>query len=78
MILVIISGVDEEFKSWRKLSGELRQYHPNLKISRNKELPKGNFVSIGDTLQDVIILQNENKMEAALGINVKVSLPQAF
>ena len=29
-------------------------------------------------MQDVIILQNESKMEAALGQNVKVSLPKAF
>ena len=42
------------------------------------ELPKGDFVIIGDTLQDVIILQNENKMEAALGTNVKIGLSKAF
>ena len=29
-------------------------------------------------MQDVIILQNESKMKAALGQNVKVSLPKAF
>ena len=29
-------------------------------------------------MQDVIILQNENKMKAAPGQNVKVSLPKAF
>ena len=29
-------------------------------------------------MQDVIIMQNENKMKAALGKNVKVSLSQAF
>ena len=29
-------------------------------------------------MQDVIILQNESKMRAALGKNVKVSLPKAF
>ena len=57
---------------------EPRQYHPNLKISRIKELPEGDFVIIGDTLEDVTILQNQNKMKAALGKNVKVSLPQAF
>ena len=41
---------------------ELRQYHPSLKISRIKELPKGDFVAIDDSLQDVIILQNESKI----------------
>ena len=57
---------------------ELRQYHPSLKISRIKELPKGDFIAVGDSMQDVIILQNESKMKAALGKNVKISLPKAF
>ena len=35
--------------------GELRQYHPSLKISRIKELPKGDFVAMGDSMQDIII-----------------------
>ena len=54
--------------------GELGQYHPSLKISRIKELPKGDIVAIGDSMQDVIILQNESKMNSALGKNVKISL----
>ena len=33
LIPVILSGVDEKFKNWRTLMGELRQYHPGLKIS---------------------------------------------
>ena len=49
-IPVIISGDDEKFKSWKKLMGELRQYHPSLKISRIKELPKNDFVAIGDSM----------------------------
>ena len=75
---VIIGGVDDKIKSWRKLTGELRQYHPCLKISSIKELSKGDFLAIGDSLQEVTILQNENKMKAALGKNVKISLPKAF
>ena len=58
--------------------GELRQYHPSLKISRTKELPKGNFLVIGDSLQDAIVLQNESKMKAVLRRNVKISLPKAI
>ena len=58
--------------------GELRQYHPSLKVSQIKELPKGDFLVIGDSIQDVFILQSETKMKAALGKNVKVSLPKAF
>ena len=77
-IPVILSGIKEEHKNWRKLLGELRQFHPSLKISQIKEFPKGDFLIIGDSMQDVIILQSENKMKAALGQNVKVSLPKAF
>ena len=58
--------------------GELRQYRPSLKVSQIKKLPKGNFLVIGDSMQDVIILQSETKMKAALGKNVKVCLPKAF
>ena len=77
-IPVIISGVDESFKNWRQLLGELRQYHPSLRINHIKELPKGDFLIIGDSVQDMIILQSESKMKAALGQKVKVSLPKAF
>ena len=58
--------------------GELRQFHPSLKISQIKELPKGDFLIIGDSMQDVLTLQSEIKMKAALGQTVKVSLPKAF
>ena len=74
----MLIGVDEKFKNWRSLIGEWRQFHPSLKISQIKELPKGNFVVIGDSVRDVVILQSESKMKAALGKNVKVSLPKAF
>ena len=77
-IPVILSGIKAEHKNWRKLLGELRQFHPGLKVSQIKELPKGDFLIIGDSIQDVLILQSENKMKAALGQNVKVSLPKAF
>ena len=77
-IPVILSGIKAEHKKWRKLLGELRQFHPGLKVSQIKELPKCDFLIIGDSMQDVKILQNENKMKAALGQNVKVSLPKAF
>ena len=75
---MILSGVDEKFKNWRTLMDELRQYHHSLKISRIKELRKGDFVVIGDSVQDVIILQSESKMKAALGKNVNINLPKAF
>ena len=77
-IPVMLSGVMEKFKNWRILMGELGQFHPSLKISQIKELPKGDFVVIGDSRQYVIILQSESKMKAALDKNVKGSLPKAF
>ena len=77
-IPMIISGVDSKFKNWRQIMGKLRQYHPSLKVSSIKELPKRDFIVIGDSVQDMIILQNESKMKAALGQIVKVSLPKAF
>ena len=54
--------------------GELRQFHPSLKISQIQELSKGDFLIIGDSVEDIIILQSESKMKAAPGKNVKVSL----
>ena len=77
-IPVILRGVDEKFKNWRPLMVELRQFHLSLKISQLKEVPKGEFVVIGDSVHDVIILGSESKIKAALGKNVKVSLPKAF
>ena len=77
-IPVIISGVDPKFKNWRQLMGELRQYHPSLKVSNVKEVPKRDFLIIGNSIQDGIILQNETKMKAALGQEVKISLTKAF
>ena len=77
-IPVIISGIDEKIKTWRQLMGELRQYHAGLKVSSIKALPKGDFAIIGDSLQDVLILESETKMKAALGQKVKIGLPKAF
>ena len=58
--------------------GELRQHHPSLKISKVKALAKGDLLPVGDSPQDALILQTESKMKAALGKNVRVSLPKAY
>ena len=58
--------------------GELRQHHPGLKISQVKELAKKDLLVVGDSVQDVVILQSESKMKDALGKNVKISLPKAY
>ena len=49
-IPVVLSGIDKRFKTWRSVMGELRQYHPSLKVLQVKELPKGNLLVIGDSL----------------------------
>ena len=59
-----------------KTKGLIESVPPSFKISRIKELSKCNFLVVGDTLPDVSILQNENKMNAELGKNVKTSLPK--
>ena len=58
--------------------GKLRQYHPSLKVSSIKALPKGDFLIVGDSLQDITILQSDTKMKAALGQKVRISLPKAY
>ena len=58
--------------------GELRQHHPSLKISKVKALQKGDLLVVGDSPRDAVILQSEQKMKAALGQNVRVSLPKAY
>ena len=70
--------MDKKLKTWRSVMSELRQFHPSLKVSQVKKLPKGDLLIIGDSVQDVIILQSENKMTVALGKNVKVNLPKAY
>ena len=58
--------------------GELRQFHQVSKLHKSRNyLPKGDFLIIGDSVQDIIILQFEPKIKAALGKNVKVSLRKA-
>ena len=53
--------------------GELRQHHPNLRISKVKALQKGDLLVVGDSPQDAVILQSESKMKAALGKSIRVS-----
>ena len=77
-IPVILSGIDEKFQTWRQVMGELRQHHPSLRISKVKALKKGDLLVVGDSPQDALILQSEPKMKAALGKNVRVSLPKAY
>ena len=77
-IPVIFSGIDAKFQNWRSIMGELRQHHPSLKISQIKELAKGGLLVVGNSPQDAVILQNESKMKAALGKNVRISLPKAY
>ena len=75
---VILSGIDAKYQTWRQVMGELRQHHPSLKISKVKAMAKGDLLVVGDSSQDAVILQAESKMKAALGKNVRVSLPKAY
>ena len=77
-IPVILSNIDQKFQTWRQVMGELRQHHPSLRISKVKALQKGDLLVVGDSPQDAVILQSESKMKAALGKNVRVSLPKAY
>ena len=56
---------------------ELKQFHPNIKVSKVLERKNNSFSIIGDTPQDVGILQSESKMKACLSQKVKTSLPKA-
>ena len=57
---------------------ELSQYHPELRVSRVKDHPNKGFFIIGNTPRNIIILQNETKMTACFGKNLKTSLPKAY
>ena len=75
---IILSDVDPKFNSVVKLMSELRQFHPSLRVSKVQELKNNRSLVIGDTPQDVAILQSDNKMKACLGQNVSASLPKAY
>ena len=75
---VIFRDADPKFTFVKQIMSELSQYHPELRVSRVKDLPNKGFFIIGNTPRDVIILQNETKMKACLGKNLKISLPKAY
>ena len=74
----IFRDADPKFTSVKHVMSELSQYHPELRVSRVKDLPKQGFLIVGNTPRDVIILQSETKMKACLGKNLKISLPRAY
>ena len=64
-----------------KINGRIETVSPQSQNLKDEELSKGDFVVISDSLQDVIIPQNESQMKAARGKNVnviKISLLKAF
>ena len=66
-IPVILSDVDPKFNAIVKLMSELKQSHPNIKVSKVLERKNDSFLIIGDTPRDVGILQSKSKMKACLG-----------
>ena len=77
-ILVILIDVDPKFNSKVKLINKLKQFHPNIKVSKVLEKKTKSFLIIGDTPRDIGILQSESKMKACLGQKVKISFPKAY
>ena len=75
---IIFRDADEKFKSVKQVMSELSQYHPELRVSRVKDLPNRGFLVVGNTPRDVVILQSESKMKACLGQNLTISLPKAY
>ena len=73
-ILVILSDVDFKFNSKVKLMCELKQFHPNIKVSKVLERKNNSFLIIGDTPRDVGSLQSENKRKAYQTTKPKNSL----
>ena len=75
---IIFRDADAKFTSVKQVMSELSQYHPELRVSRVKDLPNQSFLIVGNTPRDVVILQSENKMKACLGKNLKITLPRAY
>ena len=74
---VIFRHADSKFKSVEQIISKLSQYHPELRVSRVKDLPNKGFLIIGNTPRDVLTLQSEKKMKGCPGQNLKISLPKA-
>ena len=75
---VIFRDADSKFKTVKQVMSELSQYHPELRVSRVKDLPNKGFFIIGNAPRDIRTLQSESKMKACLGQNLKISLPIAY
>ena len=57
---------------------QLKQFHPNIKVSKVLERKNNSFLIIGDIPRDVGILLSESKMRACQGQKVKISLKKAY
>ena len=53
VIPVILSDVDPKFSTKIKLMSELKQFHPNLKVSKVLEKKNNNFLIIGETTHEM-------------------------
>ena len=70
------TGIDPKFNTPIKITSELRQYHPNLRVLPIKQTKNG-WIFIGDT-PNFAILQSEPKMQQVFGRKVRVSLPKSY
>ena len=73
---LISTGIDPKFNTPIKITSELRQYHPNLRVLQIKQT--NGWIFIGDTPKNFAILQSETKMKQVFGPKVKVSLPKSY
>ena len=73
LVPIIISGVDPKFKTALLVTSELKQYDPSFNCTRVKLFKNRNFVTVSNTPKDFAVLQNESKMNAALGLVKGVS-----
>ena len=53
---VIFRDADPKFQSVKQVMSELREYQPELRVSRVKDLPNRGLFIIGNTPRDVITL----------------------
>ena len=67
---LIATGIEPKFNTSIKIMSELKQYHPNLRVSQIKQTKNG-WIFIGDTPKDFTFLQSEPKMQQVFGKKLK-------
>ena len=58
---LIFRDAHPKFKNVKQVMSELSQYHLELRVSRVKDVPNRGLFVIGNTPQEVLVLQSEKK-----------------